>query len=470
MLDNRGGPWSPLTRGSVHFGVFDMKRYVFLSCQPIVSAIFVLTVALSLPLAAQDYKFTISTSQSWTDTGVELRSGDWVGITATAGSGGCDPAGVSMGASAPNLPLSTALAGALIARLQEAGSPTLVGNTQRLHVPQDGHLFLGVNASGAPPCQGSYVVKVHITPQDTTQTPSGSAEAAAAESLVGSSAKASSTAQGSTTTASPGGEKEVKDIKGALTTAAQTWLSGQFGKGTPSSGQPTSSAATSGGTTSGSGGSTTTTAAVAALKLSNSPLDSQLRQHIDSLPRRVNDQFQHQGDMVNFVIIGGLEKVQDALTAADWHLADVDVRQSVLKAALETYEKKAYLSMPMSQLYLFGRIQDYGYEQAEPYAVVASRHHFRIWKAPFQWNGQDVWAGAGTHDIGFEKDQRNGSVTHKIDPAVDGERDNIGGTLQKTDKIKSLTYYLPPDPVQDARNATGGGYHSDGRILVIQLQ
>jgi len=53
--------------------------------------------------------------------------------------------------------------------------------------------------------------------------------------------------------------------------------------------------------------------------------------------------------------------------------------------------------------------------------VVASRHHCRIWKAAFTWNGQPVWIGAGTHDIGFEKDQRSGKVTHKIDPAVDGE-------------------------------------------------
>jgi len=206
------------------------------------------------------------------------------------------------------------------------------------------------------------------------------------------------------------------------------------------------------------------------LKISNVPLDLQFRSKIDDLPRRVNDEFQHPGDMVNFVIVGNLKKVQEALTAADWHPADTDVKESVLKAALETYQKKAYLAMPMSQLYLFGRVQDYGYEQAEPYAVVASRHHFRIWKAPFQWNGQDVWVGAGTHDIGFEKDQRNGKVTHKIDPAIDGERDNIGATLQKTDKVKNLTYYLPPNPVQDARNATGGGYHSDGRILVVVLQ
>jgi hypothetical protein len=124
----------------------------------------------------------------------------------------------------------------------------------------------------------------------------------------------------------------------------------------------------------------------------------------------------------------------------------------------------------MSERYLFGRVQDYGYEMAEPYSVVASRHHFRLWKAPFTYEGQTVWVGAGTHDVGFEKDQRNGKVTHKIDPAVDGERTNIGASLQKADKVKSLAYYLPPDPIQEAKNATGGGYHSDGRILVIFLK
>jgi hypothetical protein len=173
--------------------------------------------------------------------------------------------------------------------------------------------------------------------------------------------------------------------------------------------------------------------------------------------------------MVNFVMIGSQKDVQNALQAANWFVADTSNSGAVTKAILMTYENKDYLQMPMSQLYLFGRVQDFGYEQAEPYSVVASRDHFRLWKAPFQVDGQEMWVGAGTHDVGFEKDQRNGNVTHKIDPAVDGERDHIAASMEKTGLVKTLSYYLPPDPVQQAKNATGGGYHSDGRIAVMWI-
>ena len=451
-----------------------MVSHLLLSCGP-VFLVLLMVAALPSPLAAEDYEFTVSTGQAWTDTGVDLQAGDVLVVSAYPHSGSnCDPAGVRS-ATGQNLPVPTALPGALIARLQESGTPMLVGASQQLHVAQAGHLFLGVNVDGTTPCVGSFAVKVHVTSAGSDAGNAGAtagavpaaAESVAAKSTDTSSAKSTGTqAAGQTTPAN--GEKDVTDIKGALTTAAQTWLSGQFGMGNKTAAQPAAASSATAGDTAASGASAPT--AAPALTLSDSQLDSKLRASIDGLPRRVNDQFQHQGDMVNFVIVGSLQKVQDTLTAADWHVADRDVKESVAKAVLQTYEKKAYLTMPMSELYLFGRVQDYGYEQAEVYAVVASRHHFRIWKAPFQWNGEDIWAGAGTHDIGFEKDQRNGNVTHKIDPAVDGERDNIGATLQKSGKVKALNYYLPPSPVQDARNATGGGYHSDGRILVITLK
>jgi hypothetical protein len=244
-------------------------------------------------------------------------------------------------------------------------------------------------------------------------------------------------------------------------------MSGQFGIG---KNEPNTSSSSSNAASPGNTSSAGVAASAPTLNVSAAPLDADLRRSLDSLPRRVNDQFQNLGDMVNFVMIGNQKDVQAALDAATWHVADTNNESAVLAAIKETIDKKDYLQMPMSTLYLYGRKQDFGYEMAEPIAMVASRHHFRIWKAPFTWKGSEVWVGAGTHDTGFAKDKRNGSVTHKIDPAVDGERDNIGSSLQKANKTKTLSYYLPPNPVQEAKNATGDGYHSDGKLLVIFLQ
>ncbi len=373
----------------------------------------------------------------------------------------CDPNGVTDAPKAGNLPAVNVAPGALIVKLDSQGSAVLVGSTKQITVTSPGHLFLGVNADGTPPCTGSFAVKVRITSgaAAATSAPSTSAAPEMAKSAT------ASTASGATGTAAPASEPDgsAADIKKKLAAAAQVWMQGQFGGDKPASTSSSSSSAVG-------GNAATTTPAAATPVASKDKIDSTLAKDIDSLPRRVNDEFNNMGDMVNFVMVGSKEQMQSALEAANWHVADTDNTESALKAVLETYQKKDYLTMPMSPLRLFGRVQDFGYEQAEPYSVVASRHHFRIWKAPFTYKGETVWVGAGTHDIGFEKDQRNGKVTHKIDPAVDGERDNIGSSLQKAGKVKDLYYYLPADPVQDARNATGGGYHSDGRMVVMILK
>jgi hypothetical protein len=217
-------------------------------------------------------------------------------------------------------------------------------------------------------------------------------------------------------------------MKDQLWSAAKVWLTGQFGN-------PAASSASTPGSNAilenGNAAVATSPNTSAGLKTPTVILDSDLRQHLDGLPRRVHDHLGNLGDMVNFVVVGNQERVQAALDASDWHLADLDSKESGLKAVMDTYEKKDYLQMPISHLYLFDRMQDFGYEPAQTFAVVATRHHFRLWKAPFTWNGEVVWVGTGTHDIGFEKDIRTGKLTHKIDPTVDGERENIAQSFDK---------------------------------------
>jgi LssY C-terminus len=190
---------------------------------------------------------------------------------------------------------------------------------------------------------------------------------------------------------------------------------------------------------------------------------------IDSIPRRVSDPNGAPGDRVNFILIGSQDQVQSALKAAGWVTVDRSDKDAVMRGLFASLSKEAYVTMPMSELRLFGRAQDFGYAQADPLRVVASRHHFRIWKAPFDLQGQTVWVGAGTHDIGFDRDQRNNGITHKIDPNTDGERDYIRDGLTQTGMVVKSAYITPTDPVLTARTATGEEFHSDGQTLLVYL-
>jgi hypothetical protein len=190
---------------------------------------------------------------------------------------------------------------------------------------------------------------------------------------------------------------------------------------------------------------------------------------IDSIPTRVSDPNGAPGDRVNFIIVGSQEQMQAAFKAAGWVVVDKTDKDAVMRGLISSFSKEAYVTMPMSELRLFGRAQDFGYAQADPLKVVASRHHFRIWKTPSTLGGQIVWAGAGTHDIGFDRDQRNNGITHKIDPATDGERDYIRDSLTQTAMTIKTDYITPTNPVTEAKTATGSGFTSDGRTLIVYL-
>jgi hypothetical protein len=333
---------------------------------------------------AQTRELDLKPTDGWVDSGVELKAGDKIKITA---SGQLQYLNARQGNGPEGLPrgwadlvrifqFNDAGRGALIGRIGsgDADRPFLVGALITKEVPVAGKLFIAINQSSMDQATGSF----HVTIERT-------AAAAAA-------------------------------------------------------------------------------AATADVKVPPFPQSS-----LDSIPRRVSDPNGTPGDRVNFVLIGSQEQVQGALKAAGWVVVDRSNEDAVLSGLLASLSKQAYVTMPMSELQLFGRAQDFGYAQADPLRVVASRHHFRIWKAPFDLEGKDVWAGAGMHDIGFDRDQRNNGITHKIDPNSDSERDYIRDSLVQTGLVLNTDYMTPADPVLKAKTATGSEYTSDGRTLFVYL-
>jgi hypothetical protein len=191
---------------------------------------------------------------------------------------------------------------------------------------------------------------------------------------------------------------------------------------------------------------------------------------LSKIPRRISDPAGKPGDMVNVLIVGTQDQMVHAFATAEWVQVDKTVGNTALNAVMDSLEKKDYLTMPMSTLFLFNRSQDYGFAHGEPVRVAMSRNHLRVWKSPYEVNGRPLWCVAATHDVGFERDQRNNGVTHKIDPAIDGEREYVNGTLSGTGLVIQRDHVTPADPLTTAKTATGGEFHSDGRILVLVLR
>ena len=189
-----------------------------------------------------------------------------------------------------------------------------------------------------------------------------------------------------------------------------------------------------------------------------------------TLPRRVADEAGNPGDMVNFALLGTKAQVEAAFKAAGWVEVDKTVEEAVVHGILSTLSHEAYTEMPMSTLYLFGRPQDLSFARGDPLKIAAERHHLRIWQTQTTIGGVPLWVGSATHDIGFEKDQRNGQVTHRIDPKVDGERDFLLQSFDAAGVFSSAAYVTPPNAVREAHTATGGEFESDGRIAVMRLK
>jgi hypothetical protein len=213
-----------------------------------------------------------------------------------------------------------------------------------------------------------------------------------------------------------------------------------------------------------------TAAAIAIGGPPETPVPSITSTILGKIPRRISDQQGNPGDMVNVFVVGSAAELDKVFSAAGWVRVDSSVENSVMNAVMDSIEKKDYLTMPMSTLYLFNRPQDYGFAHAEPVRVAMSRNHLRAWKSPYLVEGRILWCIAATHDIGFERDQRNNSVTHKIDASIDGEREYVNDTLSETGLVVQRSHVTPPDPLLTAKTATGGEFHSDGRILVLVLK
>ncbi len=193
---------------------------------------------------------------------------------------------------------------------------------------------------------------------------------------------------------------------------------------------------------------------------------SELAEMMDYLPPRVINGDGLEGDMVNLVFVAQPEELQQAFARAGWIKTD-DWKPIFVWHLLRHRTNDAQL--PMARLYLFGRVQDYSYALPDPHAIVTRRHHLRIWKTDYTIDGTPIWAAAASRDVAIVIGKHGHLINHRIDPAVDSERDFVGSNLADSLYASRQEYLHSSKPVFEAQTSSGDSYHSDSRILLLDL-
>ena len=193
-------------------------------------------------------------------------------------------------------------------------------------------------------------------------------------------------------------------------------------------------------------------------------------------------------DPINIGLIGTRQQLIDAMTTAGWYEADKHSLKNMLREALSVVYGWWYPTAPMSHLYLFGRMQDVGFQIPIKDAPAGSRHHVRFWATTFEENGElDVhsidwrhreahvqrdrllWVGAASLDAGVAFIRHNAQITHMIHPDTDQERELIVKQLQDGGLAATKTSIKLGDPYKLTNRVWRGYLQTDGRMTVMEL-
>jgi hypothetical protein len=195
-------------------------------------------------------------------------------------------------------------------------------------------------------------------------------------------------------------------------------------------------------------------------------------------------------DPLNIGLIGSREQLIEAMTAAGWYVADAHTLKNVARFVVSTLLKRPYPNAPMSNLYLFGRKQDIGFEI--PLQGSGHRHHVRFWATTYKdeeffcvhsidWynrrqivgnshNKELLWVGAASRDVGLSFIRHNHQISHMIAPDTDAERNLIADQLVKNQTAKPFNTIRLGQAYQVMNRVWRGYLHTDGRMRILRLK
>ena len=177
-----------------------------------------------------------------------------------------------------------------------------------------------------------------------------------------------------------------------------------------------------------------------------------------------------EGDPLNLVVAGDRARVLQCF-GARWDQAETVTLATCWKTAKAFLFEAEYRYSPLSALYVDGRSQDLALQMAR--ARINERIHLRLWRTPMAFQGERIWIGQISRDIGVRFTLKTWNLTtHKIDPDVDEARDYVIDYLMAARRVSCFGYVGGVGASSSSApraNLTGDAYFTDGFRAVVIL-
>ncbi len=145
---------------------------------------------------------------------------------------------------------------------------------------------------------------------------------------------------------------------------------------------------------------------------------AELRSWIGKQPRSTTNLLgNREGDPLNLVVVGNHARILRCFGARWDETESISFKTCVRTARAFVFDSE-YRYSPISPLFYQGRQQELALQMAR--ANINERIHLRLWRTALAHEGQQVWIGQISRDIGVRFTLKTWNLTtHKIDPDVE---------------------------------------------------
>lgn len=194
-------------------------------------------------------------------------------------------------------------------------------------------------------------------------------------------------------------------------------------------------------------------------------------------------------DPLNIGLVGSRKQLIKTMAIAGWHQVKPTTPRTIVTMIFAILFKRSYPGTPISNLYLFGRKQDIGFEIQLAEEGRGHRHHIRFWATTLN-DIQDVdnakiksrsrkeqniadrllWAGAASRDIGITLAKGNFQLTHAVAPNTNRERSLIVRQLESKGLAEEVTTIRLYHAYRLPNFAWSRYLQTDGKMTIMRLK